>query len=62
VLANMPVEQITKEALEKIKNSFKPDNPEQFKSRQKLNEELSKESMNVINNIISRMQNAQKFK
>ena len=62
VLANMPVEQITKEALEKIKNSFKPDNPEQFKSRQKLNEELSKESMSVINSIISRMQNAQKFK
>lgn len=62
VLASMPIEQITKESLEKVKKSFRPENPEQFKSRQKLNEELSKESMAIINDIISRMENTKKFK
>lgn len=51
-LAGMSPGQITKEALIKIRESFKPEHPEQEKARQKLNEALTQTADDVLTDLI----------
>lgn len=51
-LAGMSPGQITKEALIKIRESFKPEHPEQEKARQKLNEALTQTADDILTDLI----------